>query len=197
MLERSTNYWDQRTEEIQLSATHRWLDLISSLFWTPSVFTVSGAIIQELIQTASSLNSDAFAVTGINEPALLYTEQRDRANSWNSNVLKSYSWIQRQNLPLIAIRCSALDKDTQAFVCNSALFSFQHHFEQIKLSEVGFMTYAKCYFQHSQKSWSLPVGKELKNWCGIKLKQHKLNLLNPNQARNQESLGLAHVELKF
>lgn len=62
-LEWNTRYWPQRTREIQLPAVHRWLDWSSSLTWTPSIFSISGTIPQDLIQTESLLNLEAFAVT--------------------------------------------------------------------------------------------------------------------------------------
>lgn len=55
------------------------------------------------------------------------------------------------------------------------------------------MTFAKHYFQNSQKSWCVPMGKEYRNWSGINLNQHEFILLNPNQRRNNESLVLVHA----
>lgn len=69
--------------EIQLSAVHRWLNLISAPLWTLSIFPVSSAITQEMTHSVFSQSSGAFSVArqkwGSSAP--------DWANSWNKNVL--------------------------------------------------------------------------------------------------------------
>lgn len=52
-------------------------------------------------------------------------------------------------------------------------------------------------YSTARKAEASQWGKEFKNWCGIKLNQHKFILLNLNQARNQESLVLVHVGPKY